>query len=101
MIECAMCEGEAYLTTFVPGETGCLRCLYPEAPPTWKRQFPVFGAVSGCVACMAAMEAIKLIAGVGEPLVGRLLRFDLRDMSFHVLEIQPAVDCPVCSHLFS
>ncbi len=99
LIECAMFELEAQLTTIIPGKTPCLRCLFPVEPPTWTRRFPVFGAVSGTVACMAAMETIKLIAGLGEPLLGRLLRFDLRDMSFHTLQVQRAAACPTCSHL--
>ncbi len=97
MVECAMYELEAQITTLVPGKTPCLRCLFPDDPPTWTRQFPVFGAVSGTVACMAAMDAIKLIAGVGQPLLGRLLKFDLRDMTFNTLSVSSDPKCSVCS----
>lgn len=96
LVECAMYELEAHLTTILPGQSPCLRCIIPTDPPTWKRQFPVFGAVSGSVACMGAMEAIKVIAGIGEPLAGWLLRYDLRDMSFRKLAVQRRPDCPVC-----
>lgn len=96
VVECAMYELEAQLTTVVPGQTACLRCLFPTEPPTWKREFPVFGAVSGSVACMAAMEAIKLISGIGQPLFNRWLRYDLRDMQFRTLKIARRVDCDVC-----
>lgn len=96
LVECAMYELEAQITTFVPGRSPCLRCLYPEAPPTWTRQFPVFGAVSGTVACMAAMEAIKVLSGIGQPLLGQLLKFDLRDMHFQKLAISRRRDCEVC-----
>ena len=99
MVECAMYDLEAHITTFIPGQSACLRCLFPEQPPTWKRQFPVFGAVSGTVACMAAMEAIKTIAGIGDPLANRLLKMDLRDMSFHMLNVNRRADCPTCAHL--
>lgn len=99
LVECAMYELEAQLTTIIPGQTPCLRCLCPQAPPSWTRQFPVFGAVSGSVACLAAMETIKLIAGIGQPLLGRMLRFDLRDMSFHTLHVQANPSCPCCSGL--
>lgn len=99
LIECAMFELEAQLTTMIPGRTPCLRCLFPEEPSQWKRQFPVFGAVAGSVGCLAAMEAIKLIAGFGEPLLGRLLRYDLRDMTFRHFEIERRHDCPVCAEL--
>lgn len=101
MVECAMYELEAHVTTLIPGQSPCLRCLFPDPPPSWKRQFPVFGAVSGTVACMAAMEAIKTIAGIGEPLANRLLKMDLRDMSFHKLQISRRTDCPTCGHLNS
>ena len=97
LVECAMYELEGHITTVVPGRSPCLQCIWPENPPTWKRQFPVFGAVSGTVACMGAMEAIKLIAGIGEPLIGRLVRMDLRDMVFHNLKVSKRDDCPVCS----
>ena len=99
LVESAMYELEAQLTTVIPGQSPCLRCLFPTDPPTWTRQFPVFGAVSGTVACMAAMETIKLIAGVGQLLTGRMLRFDLRDMTFHTLQIQRRPGCPSCSHI--
>ncbi|MGH9176615.1 MAG: HesA/MoeB/ThiF family protein, partial [Vicinamibacterales bacterium] len=82
LVECAMYELEAQLTTVLPGRTPCLACLHPAEPPAWQRKFPVFGAVSGAVGCLGAMEAIKVLAGLGEPLAGRLLTFDLRDMTF-------------------
>jgi molybdopterin/thiamine biosynthesis adenylyltransferase len=96
LVECAMYELEAHITTVVPRRGPCLQCIFPQDPPTWKRQFPVFGAVSGTVACMGAIEAIKVISGIGEPLVGRLLRLDLRQMEFQSLKVQRRFDCPVC-----
>jgi molybdopterin/thiamine biosynthesis adenylyltransferase len=96
LVECAMYELEGRLTTFIPGRSPCLRCLYPEAPPDWKREFPVFGAVSGAVGCLGAMEAIKVLAGIGKPLAGELLSFDLRAMRFRKARIVKNPDCPVC-----
>jgi len=96
LVECAMYELEAHLISVLPGQSACLRCVFPEEPPTWKRQFPVFGAVSGTVACMGAMEAIKIIAEIGSPQAGRLLKMDLRDMSFRQLKVERRADCPVC-----
>jgi len=96
LIECAMYDLEASLTTIIPGQTPCLACLCPEKPPVWKREFPVFGAVSGTVGCMAAMEAIKVLAGFGSPLLGQLLTFDLRDMSFSRRTIQRNTNCHIC-----
>ena len=96
LVECAMYELEAHITTVIPGKSPCLQCIWPENPPTWKRQFPVFGAVSGTVACMGAMEAIKLISGIGDPLQGRLVRMDLRDMQFQTMKVSRRDDCDVC-----
>ena len=96
MVECAMFELQAQITTIIPGETPCLACLFPERPPAWKREFPVFGAVSGTVGCLAAMEAIKLIAGVGESLGGELLTMDLRTMTFRKHRVSRRPGCAVC-----
>ena len=96
IIECAMYEMEAQITTIIPNKTPCLSCLYPQEPSAWKRQFPVFGAVSGTVACMGAMEAIKILSGLGQPLLGKLLICDLRDMTFRKIGINQRADCSVC-----
>ena len=96
MVEAAVFELQAQLTTISPGNTPCLACIYPERPPAWRRQFPVFGAVSGSLGCMAAMEAIKLITGIGEPLFGRLLTYHLGSMEFRKLRIRRNPACAVC-----
>jgi molybdopterin-synthase adenylyltransferase len=96
LIECAMFDLEANITTILPGTTPCLACLYPERPPEWRREFPVFGAVSGAVGCLAVMEAIKLIGGFGETLAGRLLTYDLRDMTFATHKIERNPNCKIC-----
>jgi molybdopterin/thiamine biosynthesis adenylyltransferase len=97
IVECAMYDMEAQLTSIVPGKTPCLACLHPADPPAWKREFPVFGAVSGTIGCLGAMEAIKLLAGLGEPLTGRMLTCDLRDMTFRVRSLSRNANCPVCA----
>jgi len=99
LVDCAMYDLEAQLTTIVPGKTPCLACLYPEDPPAWRREFPVFGAVSGTIGCIAAMEAIKVIAGFGEPLLGELLTCDLRAMTFRKRSIERRAECAVCGRL--
>ncbi|MCA8996885.1 MAG: HesA/MoeB/ThiF family protein [Planctomycetaceae bacterium] len=96
LIECAMYDFDAQLTTILPLKTACLACIYPEEPPHWKREFPVFGAVSGTVASMAALEAIKLITGIGEPTAGEMLHMNLRTMRFRRFPLTPRNDCPVC-----
>ena len=98
LVECAMFELEAHITSFKPGVTGCLQCLYPEKPDYWQRRFPVFGAVAGMVGCLGAMEAIKIIADLGEPLYGRLLTCDLKLMKFNQVRLRPRPGCPVCGN---
>ncbi|BBA79969.1 putative molybdenum cofactor biosynthesis/nitrogen fixation-like protein [cyanobacterium endosymbiont of Rhopalodia gibberula] len=98
MVEAAMSEMEAYLTTVVPGETPCLSCIFPEKP-TWDRWgFGVLGAVSGTLACLAALEAVKLITGLGEPLTGQLLTMDLASTTFAKRRPYHDPDCPVCGN---
>lgn len=97
MVECAMHTLEASVTTFVPGKSGCLACYVPEVPSSWTRQFPVFGAVSGTAACIGAVEVIKLITGIGEPLAGVLLSMNLSTMQFRRLNLPRRADCPVCA----
>jgi len=98
MVDSAMFELETTLTTIVPGKTPCLTCLYPGDPPGWKRQFPVFGAVASVIGSLAAMEAIKVLADFGEPLAGRMLVGDLRDMTFRTVRISKNPACAVCDH---
>ena len=97
LVDCAMYDMEAQITTIIPGKTPCLACIVPETPPGWIRQFPVFGAVAGVIGTMAAVEAIKVLSGVGEPLLGRLLTCDLKAMSFRTLRITRNPKCAVCS----
>jgi molybdopterin/thiamine biosynthesis adenylyltransferase len=99
LVECAMHALEASVTTFLPGRTGCLACYVPEVPPSWKRQFPVFGAVSGTAACIGAMEVIKLITGVGEPLAGEMLCMNLGNVSFRRVKLPRRADCQVCGRV--
>lgn len=96
LVECAMYGLEAHITTILPRKNACLACLYPEAPPDWKRQFPVFGAVSGTIGCMGAMEVIKVLCKLGKPLYGRLLHCDLGSMHFKVVNTRRSPDCKVC-----
>ncbi len=96
LVEAAMFSLEGQVTTIIPGKTPCLACLYPETPPEWKREFPVIGAVSALAAQIAAMEGIKLLAGIGKPLAGELLYYDTASMTFQKIPIARRPDCPVC-----
>ena len=97
MVEAAVYDLEFHLTTFVPGVTGCLRCLYPQQSATWTRKFPVLGAVSGTAGGMAALEAIKVITGVAPPLAGRLITLDLRTYQLSRLKIGRIPGCVDCA----
>ncbi len=99
MVEAAMSGMEAYLTTVIPGETPCLSCIFPEKP-TWDRWgFGVLGAVSGTLACLAALEGVKLITGLGQPLTGQLLTMDLASATFAKRRPYHDPDCPVCGNV--
>ncbi|MBI5379125.1 MAG: HesA/MoeB/ThiF family protein [Nitrospirae bacterium] len=96
MVEAAMNGMEGYLTTFIPGKTPCLHCLYPEDPEWEELGFPVLGAVSGSLGCLMAIEAMKLITGYGKVLTKRMLIFDAADMRFRSVTIRRDPACPVC-----
>ncbi|MBW4518440.1 MAG: HesA/MoeB/ThiF family protein [Scytolyngbya sp. HA4215-MV1] len=96
MVEAAMNDMEAYLTTIVPGLTPCLSCIFPEKPDWDKRGFGVLGAVSGTLACLTALEAIKLITGFGQPLFNQLLTMDLGRAAFTKHRPYHDPNCPVC-----
>jgi adenylyltransferase/sulfurtransferase len=86
------------ITTIVPGKGPCLQCLIPK-PPREVRPFPVLGATPGLFASLQVMEAIKLILGIGETLVGRLLLFSGEDMTCNIVRISRSPDCPACGKL--
>ncbi len=83
------------LLTVVPGKGPCLRCVIPEPPPP-RPVFPVLGPTPGVMGCLQAIEAIKLLTGLGEPLVGRLLLFEGKAMTFEEVEVRRNPKCPVC-----
>jgi len=99
LIEAAMYGMEGSLTTIVPGETPCLACLVPETPDWWQPYgFPVLGAVSAALGCLAAVEAVKVVTGFGEPLKGQMLSYDANAMDFFKFPVARRPDCPVCGH---
>lgn len=100
MVEAAMCGMEMHLTVLVPGQTPCLACLVPTLPPDWSgTTFPVLGAVSGALACLAAIEAVKILTGYGKPLLGQLLICDTERHDYRKFKIRRNPECLVCGHL--
>jgi molybdopterin/thiamine biosynthesis adenylyltransferase/rhodanese-related sulfurtransferase/molybdopterin converting factor small subunit len=91
-------EGQA--SVFATKNGPCYRCLYPEPPPPGLvpscAEGGVLGVLPGVIGVIQATEAIKLIAGIGEPLIGRFLIYDALRMRFRELKLQKDPDCPVC-----
>ncbi len=75
-------------------ETPCLRCLFPEAPPS--EVFPVLGATPGVIGCLQALEAVKYLTGVGSNLKGKLLVWDGSKTEFRTFRVPKDPDCPAC-----
>ena len=91
-------EGQA--SVFSTKDGPCYRCLFPEPPPPGMvpscAEGGVLGVLPGLVGTIQATEAIKLILGIGEPLIGRLLLVDALGMSFRVVQLRKNPDCPAC-----
>ena len=84
LIDAAQWGMTGTLMVLRPGHTACLQCVYPEPPP-FEELFPVVGAISSAVGSFAALEAIKILSGCGEPMWGRLMNYDgFRGRTFEV-----------------
>jgi adenylyltransferase/sulfurtransferase len=92
-------EGQA--STFDARRGPCYRCLFPEPPPPGSvpscAEGGVLGVLPGIIALIQATEAVKLLTGVGEPLIGRFLHYDALAMRFSEFRFEKDPDCPVCS----
>lgn len=86
---------EGRLTSILPDQSPCLRCMLPETPPE-QETFPIVGATAGTIASLEVMEAIKILCDIGQPLSHRLLVFDGKELSFHTVNIKKNPECPVC-----
>lgn len=84
--------------TVIPGRTACLRCVYEPPPPPHPAQAPnpVLGAAPGVLGALQAVEAIKVILGIGTPLINTLLQIDLLAMRFRQTPIRRNPGCPLC-----
>ncbi|MDQ3890342.1 MAG: molybdopterin-synthase adenylyltransferase MoeB [Actinomycetota bacterium] len=91
---------EGQTTVFKPGEGPCYRCLFPQPPPPELApscaEGGVLGVLPGIVGSLQANEAFKVVLGIGEPLVGRLLLFDALSTTFTEIALRRDPDCPVC-----
>jgi len=92
---------EGQTTVFAPHLGGpCYRCLFPEPPPPDSvpncAQAGVLGVLPGIIGTFQAIETVKLIVGIGEPLIGRLIHFDALKVKFRELNLRRDPQCPVC-----
>ena len=91
---------DGQVTTFVPGSGPCYRCWYPEPPPPHLapscQEAGVLGILCGIIGTLQATEAIKLILGKGDTLVGRVLTYDSLKMKFREFKLRKDPNCPVC-----
>jgi molybdopterin/thiamine biosynthesis adenylyltransferase/rhodanese-related sulfurtransferase len=102
-ISASILSFDGQLTTLIPGDGPCYRCIFPEPPPAGMApscgEAGVLGVLPGVMGILQATEALKLVLGLGQPLVGRLLVFDALAMSFFELKVRRNPDCPICGHL--
>jgi sulfur-carrier protein adenylyltransferase/sulfurtransferase len=92
-------DGQA--TVFAPHLGGpCYRCMFPEPPPPGMvpscAEGGVLGVLPGIIGVLQAIEAVKLILGIGDPLIGRLISFDALKMRFREFKVRPDPSCPIC-----
>ncbi len=91
---------EGQLSVFYANEGPCYRCMFPTPPPPGLvpscAEGGVLGILPGTIGTLQATEAIKLLLGIGEPMIGRMLLYDALEMSFTKIRIRKDPNCPVC-----
>lgn len=91
---------EGQLSVFYAEEGPCYRCMFPEPPPPGLvpscAEGGVLGILPGTVGTLQATEAIKLLLGIGDPMIGRMLLYDALEMSFTTINVRKNPNCPVC-----
>ncbi|MFW6104860.1 MAG: HesA/MoeB/ThiF family protein [Candidatus Bipolaricaulota bacterium] len=88
---------EGQLTTIIPGQTPCLRCIFPQKPPD-RKEIPVLGTTAGIIGAMMANEAIKHVTGSGSLASNELILVDLANNEFERVNIKRDPSCPVCGN---
>ncbi|MGE5486082.1 MAG: HesA/MoeB/ThiF family protein [Ignavibacteriales bacterium] len=102
LVEGGVMRFSGMITTIVPGKGPCYRCIFPETPganPMDPARAGILGPVPGVIGSMQAMEVLKLVLGIGEPLVGRLLLVDMLACSFKEVVVPRNPSCPSCGGL--
>ncbi len=101
LVDASIFRFEGQVTVFDTASGGpCYRCLYPDPPPPGEvpscAEGGVLGVLPGIIGSLEAVEAIKLILDIGEPLMGRLLLYDALEAEFREVKVRKNPDCPVC-----
>ena len=100
VISASILAFDGQISTFLPYEGPCYRCLYPTPPPAELAPScgaaGVLGVMAGVMGLLQANEVIKLVAGIGEPLIGRLLLYDSLATRFTELKVRRDPSCPIC-----
>ena len=94
----AIHEYDGQVSVFYTPEGPCYNCVFPKAPEEVKGVRGVLGALPGVVGTLEAAEALKLILGVGEPLIGKLLLYNLFVTSFDIIKLRKNPECEVCGN---
>jgi molybdopterin/thiamine biosynthesis adenylyltransferase/rhodanese-related sulfurtransferase len=100
VVSASILSFDGQISTFVPFEGPCYRCLYPTPPPAELAPScsanGVLGVMAGTMGTLQANEVIKLVLGVGEPLIGRLLLYEALGTRFTELKVRRDPECPIC-----
>jgi molybdopterin/thiamine biosynthesis adenylyltransferase len=103
LVEAGVVAFDGLVLSVRPGESACYRCAFPQPPPAQARrscrEAGVLGAMAGIVGSIQALEALKLLAGVGEPLLDRILQIDGHDMAQTLVATDRRADCPACAQV--
>jgi sulfur-carrier protein adenylyltransferase/sulfurtransferase len=100
VVSASILSFDGQISTFVPFEGPCYRCLYPTPPPAELAPScsanGVLGVMAGTMGTLQANEVLKLVIGIGEPLVGRLLLYEALGTRFTELKVRRDPECPIC-----
>jgi adenylyltransferase/sulfurtransferase len=100
LVEAGVLQFMGQIMTIMPGEGPCYRCVFPEPPPPGAvpscQEAGILGAVPGVLGVLQAAEAVKLVLGTGQPLVGRILIYEALAGSFREVAIRQNPKCPLC-----
>ncbi|HHV99605.1 MAG TPA: HesA/MoeB/ThiF family protein [Clostridiaceae bacterium] len=100
LVEGAVLGFEGILMTIIPNESPCYRCLYPVPPEAGKvptcNDVGIIGMVAGTIGSLQALEAVKVILGIGRTLSGRILTFDGLNLDFRTIDWKRKSNCPLC-----